>query len=98
LEIKYKLFLNLEGTPFQKKVWQELLKIPKGQTRSYKEIAIAIGNPKAARAVANACGKNPYPIKIPCHRAIRSDGSLGGYSGSGGSTTKLKLLIEEKTS
>ena len=96
MEIKDKLFLNLEGTPFQKKVWQELLKIPKGQTRSYKEIAIAIGNPEAARAVANACGKNPYPIKIPCHRAIRSDGSIGGYSGVGGSTTKLKLLNEEQ--
>ena len=96
LAIKDKIFSNLEGTTFQKKVWQELLKIPKGQTRSYKEIAISIGYPKAARAVANACGKNPYPIKIPCHRAIRSDGSIGGYSGIGGSTTKLKLLIEEK--
>ena len=85
----------MEGTTFQKKVWQELLKIPKGETRSYKEIAIAIGNPKAARAVANACGKNPYPIKIPCHRAIRSDGTTGGYSGVGGSTTKLRLLKEE---
>ena len=87
---------KIPGTFFQKKVWQELLKIPKGQTRSYKEIAIAIGNPKAARAVANACGKNPYPIKIPCHRAIRSDGSLGGYSGPGGTATKLKLLDEEQ--
>ena len=96
MEIKDKIFLNLEGTAFQKKVWQELLKIPKGQTRSYKEIAIAIGYPKAASAVANACGKNPYPIKIPCHRVIRSDGSIGGYSGIGGSTNKLKLLIEEK--
>ena len=86
---------KIQGTLFQKKVWQELLKIPKGQTRSYKEIAIAIGNPKAARAVANACGKNPYPIKIPCHRAIKSDGSTGGYSGVGGSTTKLRLLKEE---
>ena len=86
---------KIPGTFFQKKVWQELLKIPKGQTRSYKEIAIAIGNPKAARAVANACGINPYPKKIPCHRAIRSDGSTGGYSGVGGSTTKLRLLEEE---
>jgi len=86
---------KIPGTFFQKKVWQELLKIPKGQTRSYKEIAIAIGNPKAARAVANACGKNPYPKKKPCHRAIRSDGTTGGYSGVGGSTTKLRLLKEE---
>ena len=93
---KLKEISIIPGTFFQKKVWQELLKIPKGQTRSYKEIAISIGYPKAARAVANACGKNPYPIKIPCHRAIRSDGSIGGYSGIGGSNTKLKLLIEEK--
>ena len=93
---KLKEISKIPGTFFQKKVWQELLKIPKGQTRSYKEIAIAIGNPKAARAVANACGKNPYPIKIPCHRAIRSDGSIGGYSGVGGSSTKLKLLTEEQ--
>ena len=87
---------KIPGTFFQKKVWQELLKIPKGQTRSYKEIAIAIGNPKAARAVANACGKNPYPIKIPCHRVIRSDGGLGGYSGPGGVKTKKKLLASER--
>ena len=53
------------GTVFQKKVWLELSKIPKGETRTYKEIAIAIGHPLAVRAVANACGKNPYPIKIP---------------------------------
>ena len=84
------------GTLFQKKVWLELSKIPKGETRTYKEIAIAIGHPKSARAVANACGKNPQPIKIPCHRAIRSDGSIGGYSGVGGSSTKLKLLTEEQ--
>ena len=58
------------GTVFQKKVWLELSKIPKGETRTYKEIAIAIGNPLAVRAVANACGKNPHPIKIPCHRAV----------------------------
>ena len=83
------------GTKFQKKVWLELSKIPKGETRTYKEIAIAIGRPLAVRAVANACGKNPHPIKIPCHRVIRSDGKLGGYSGPGGSATKRRLLIEE---
>ena len=83
------------GTVFQKKVWQELSKIPKGETRTYKEIAIAIGRPLAVRAVANACGKNPHPIKIPCHRVIRSDGSLGGYSGLGGTATKRRLLDEE---
>ena len=83
------------GTFFQKKVWRELSKIPKGETRTYKEIAIAIGRPLAVRAVANACGKNPYPIKIPCHRVIRSDGKLGGYSAPGGIAAKRRLLKEE---
>ena len=83
------------GTVFQNKVWRELSKIPKGETRTYKEIAIAIGHPLAVRAVANACGKNPHPIIIPCHRAIRSDGSIGGYSASGGTATKRRLLDEE---
>ena len=87
---------KIQGTLFQKKVWFELTKIPKGETKSYKEIAVAVGHPLAARAVANACGQNPYPIKIPCHRAIRSDGSLGGYSRPGGTATKLKLLDEEQ--
>jgi methylated-DNA-[protein]-cysteine S-methyltransferase len=83
------------GTFFQKKVWLELSKIPKGETRTYKEIAIAIGRPLAVRAVANACGKNPHPIKIPCHRVIRSDGKLGGYSAPGGTAAKRRLLKEE---
>ena len=83
------------GTVFQKKVWRELSKIPKGETKTYKEIAIAIGHPKSARAVANACGKNLQPIKIPCHRVIRSDGKLGGYSAPGGTATKRRLLKEE---
>ncbi len=86
----------MEGTDFQKKVWKELKKIPKGETRTYKQIALNIGHPKASRAVANACGKNPYPIEIPCHRVIRSDGGLGGYSGVGGIKTKKKLLKMEK--
>lgn len=88
----------MQGTPFQKKVWNELKKIPFGATRSYTEIAIAIGHPNSARAVANACGKNPCPIKIPCHRVIRSDGTLGGYSGRGGIRQKLRLLRYEKVS
>ena len=83
------------GTFFQKKVWLELSKIPKGETRTYKEIAIAIGRPLAVRAVANACGKNPHPIKIPCHRVIRSDVKLGGYSAPGGTAAKLRILKEE---
>ena len=87
---------KFQGTLFQKKVWSELTKIPKGETKSYREIAVAIGHPLAARAVANACGQNPYPIIIPCHRAIRSDGSLGGYSAQGGIATKRRLLDEEQ--
>ena len=82
----------LNGTKFQIKVWKAISKIPRGQVRTYKELAKLIKKPKASRAVANACGKNPYPIKIPCHRVIRSDGSLGGYSGKGGINTKRKLL------
>ena len=76
-------------------VWNELKKIPKGEVRTYKEIALAIGKPNSARAVANACGKNPRPIEIPCHRVIRSDGCLGGYSGKGGVKKKMQLLIDE---
>ena len=83
------------GTLFQNRVWNELKKIPKGEIRTYKEIAIAIGKPNSARAVANACGKNPRPIEIPCHRAIRSNGNLGGYSGKGGTSMKRKLLKKE---
>ena len=66
--------------------------IPKGQLRTYSQVAKAIKNPKAVRSVANAIAKNPYPPKIPCHRVIRVDGSLGGYSGKGGINTKRKLL------
>lgn len=87
--------IKLDGTNFQKKVWKEISKIPKGKVRTYKELAKLIGKPKSSRAVANACGKNPYPIKIPCHRVIRSDGSLGGYSGKGGIKTKKNLLKKE---
>ena len=87
--------MKLDGTEFQIRVWNELKKIPKGETRTYKEIAELIGKPTAARAVANACGKNPYPITIPCHRVIRSDGGLGGYSGEGG-VEKKKLLLKNE--
>ena len=76
-------------------VWNELKKIPEGEVRSYKEIAIAIGKPNSARAVANACGKNPSPIEIPCHRVIKSNGYLGGYSCKGGISAKCKLLKKE---
>ena len=87
---------DMKGTEFQKKVWSELKKIPFGETKSYKSIALRIGHPKSARAVANACGKNPSPIKIPCHRAICSNGSLGGYSAPGGITEKKRLLEVEQ--
>ena len=87
--------MKLQGTKFQIKVWKYLRKIPKGSIKNYSEVAKALGNPLAVRAVANAIGKNPYPPKIPCHRVIRSDGSLGGYSGKGGVKTKKKLLKKE---
>ena len=88
--------LPLKGTEFEVKVWKEISKIPYGETRTYKDLAIAIGKPDSARAVANACGKNPYPPIIPCHRVIRTDGKLGGYSGKGGIKTKKKLLKQEQ--
>ena len=85
----------MKGTFFQKKVWNYLKKIPKGRVITYKQLAIGINRPKSARAVANACAKNPYAPKIPCHRVIRSDGRLGGYSGKGGIKQKLRLLRSE---
>ena len=85
-----------EGTSFQQKVWRELLKIPKGKTLTYKELAWRIGKPRAVRAVANAVGANPLPVIIPCHRVVCSDGGLGGYSGPGGVKKKLALLKKEK--
>lgn len=86
-----------DGTPFQQAVWREIAQIPRGSTITYSELAERIGKPKAIRAVATACGANPYPYPgpIPCHRVISSDGSLGGYSGTGGITTKRRLLLEE---
>ena len=91
----WEINMKLIGTSFQIKVWKEIIKIPKGKTKTYKEIAINIGHPNSARAVANACGKNPYPGTIPCHRVVRSDGKIGGYSGPGGVTQKKRLLQEE---
>ncbi len=86
---------NLIGTKFKINVWKAIKKIPKGETRSYKEIAISIGRPNASRAVANACGKNPHPITIPCHRVIKSNGDIGGYSAKGGIKKKRILLSKE---
>ena len=90
--------MKLKGTKFQQKVWGYLKKIPKGKVKTYLEVARAIRKPKAFRAVANAIAKNPYPIIIPCHRVIRSDGNLGGYSGKGGIKQKRFLLEAEKLS
>ena len=87
--------MKLVGTTFQIKTWSYLRKIPKGKVKTYSQVANAIGKPSAIRAVASAIGKNPYPPKIPCHRVIRSDGSLGGYSGKGGIKTKKMLLKKE---
>ena len=87
--------MKLAGTKFQLKVWAYLSKIPRGSVKTYSQVAKAIGKPLAVRAVANAIGKNPYPRKIPCHRVIRSDGLLGGYSGKGGIKTKRILLKKE---
>ena len=86
LTFPYKLF----STPFRKKVLEPVSKIPYGQTRSYKKIAMDINSPNAVRAVGGANGSNPLPLVIPCHRVIAQDGSLGGYGG--GLDLKLKLL------
>lgn len=86
--------LNLRGTDFQKAVWRALLEIPFGETRSYKQIAQAVGNPKAYRAVGSANNRNPVWIIVPCHRVIGSDGSLTGYGC--GISVKEKLLEFER--
>lgn len=89
----HQLPLDVRGTAFQEKVWAALRKIPLGETRSYAEIATAVGQPGAVRAVGTANGANPVSVLVPCHRVIRSDGSLGGYGG--GLPNKIKLLEAE---
>ena len=89
----FDMVLSPQGTPFQQAVWNELLKIPFGQTRSYGDVARALGRPTLTRAVGAANGANPIPIIIPCHRVIGSDGSLTGYGG--GLKIKAKLLEHE---
>ena len=86
--------LDFRGTPFQKKVWSALAKIPYGRTRSYGDIARAIGHPKAFRAVGNANGRNSIPLIVPCHRVIESNGGLGGFGH--GIKVKKQLLDFEK--
>ena len=90
----HQLPIDVRGTAFQEKVWGELRKIPLGQTRSYADIAAAVGVPGAVRAVGTANGSNPVSVLVPCHRVIRSDGTLGGYGG--GLSNKVKLLGAEK--
>lgn len=86
--------IDLLGTAFQKKVWDALMKIPKGETRSYAEVAASLGAPRASRAVANACAHNRLAIVVPCHRVVRGDGSLGGYRW--GLPMKERLLQRER--
>ncbi len=95
-DLDKKLPLDLQGTPFQVSVWREMLKIPAGSTRSYADVARRIGRPKAFRAVAQACGANPVPIVVPCHRVVASGGKLGGYTG--GIEKKISLLASEGVS
>lgn len=90
---QFQLPLDLRGTPFQRKVWNALQEIPYGETRAYAEIAVVVGNPRAVRAVGHANGRNPIPIIVPCHRVIRTNGSLGGYGG--GLDVKESLLALE---
>lgn len=85
---------RLHGTEFQKKVWAELEKIPYGETRTYGQIAVSVGNPKASRAVGMANNRNPITIAVPCHRVIGIDGSLTGYAG--GLPTKESILKMEE--
>jgi AraC family transcriptional regulator, regulatory protein of adaptative response / methylated-DNA-[protein]-cysteine methyltransferase len=86
--------LDLQATTFQRRVWQELQKIPRGRTRTYSQVARAMGNPRAVRAVARACATNPVSIVVPCHRVIREDGKLAGYRW--GLERKEELLLQER--
>ena len=94
-DLDQKVPLDLHGTPFQLEVWMEMLRIPAGHTVSYADVARNIGRPKAFRAVAQACGANPVPVVVPCHRVVASNG-LGGYTG--GIDRKIALLAAEGVS
>jgi AraC family transcriptional regulator of adaptative response/methylated-DNA-[protein]-cysteine methyltransferase len=72
--------LDIQATAFQRRVYEELLRIPTGETRTYREVAEAIGQPQAARAVGSACARNPVALAVPCHRVLRNNGNLGGYA------------------
>ena len=88
--------LDLQGTAFQRRVWNLLKKIPSGQTRTYSDIAKQLGEPKSARAVARACATNSVAVIVPCHRVLRNDGSLGGYRW--GLSRKVQLIGKERES
>ena len=92
----FELPIRFKGSEFQISVWEQLMQIPYGQTISYKELAVKVGNNQAARAVGNANNKNPISVIIPCHRVIQTDGTIGGYRG--GISNKLNLLKIEKLS
>ena len=86
--------LDVQATAFQRRVWQELQRIPRGATRTYSQVARALGQPKAVRAVARACATNPVSIVVPCHRVVREDGNLAGYRW--GLSRKEQLLNQER--
>lgn len=88
---------SLAGTEFQRDVWRALLQIPRGQVRTYSWVARASGHPDAVRAVASAIARNPLPPIIPCHRVVRSNGDIGGYSPAGGVAEKRRLLEMERS-
>lgn len=92
--VAHALPLDVRGTAFQQRVWQELLRIPRGVTITYAELALRIGAPTAVRAVGTACGANPVALVIPCHRIVRADGGLGGYAW--GVERKARLLQQEQ--
>ena len=94
---RFELPLEMNGTPFQKRVWNALLEIPYGKTCSYKQIAIKVGNSKATRAVGMANNRNPIMIVVPCHRVVGADGSLTGYAG-GVEKKEILLAIEKRHS
>lgn len=91
----FNLPLRADGTEFQRAVWHAMAAVPYGETRSYAQLARAAGRPRASRAVGSACGRNPLPIVVPCHRIVTSDGQLGGYSG--GVNIKAELLELERS-
>jgi AraC family transcriptional regulator of adaptative response/methylated-DNA-[protein]-cysteine methyltransferase len=89
----FDLPVDLRGTAFQLQVWRELTRIPRGETRTYREVAESVGKPHAARAVGNACGSNPTAIVVPCHRVVASDGGLGGF---GWGLDRKRLLLDNE--